>query len=78
MAQSLKHSTSAQVMISQFVSLSLASGSVLTAQSLEPAWESESPPLSAPSLLALYPSLKNKHLRKLKKENIMGAPKWLS
>ena len=34
-AQSVKHPTSAQVMISQFVSSSPASGSVLTAQSLE-------------------------------------------
>ena len=35
-AQSVKHLTSAQVMISWFVSSSPASGSVLTAQSLEP------------------------------------------
>ena len=35
-AQSVKHQTSAQVMISQFVSSSPTSGSVLTAQSLEP------------------------------------------
>ena len=39
-AQSVKGLTSAQVMISQFVSLSPASGSVLTAQSLEPALDS--------------------------------------
>ena len=37
---------SAQVTISQFVSSSPASGSVLTAQSLEPAWDSVSPSLS--------------------------------
>ena len=37
MAQSVKRPTSAQVMISQFVGLSPASGSVLTARSLEPA-----------------------------------------
>ena len=48
MAQSVKHLTSAQVMISQFVSLSPTSGSVLTAQSLEPALDSVSPSLSAP------------------------------
>ena len=41
-AQSVKCPTSAQVMISWFVSLSLASGSVLTAQSLEPASDSVS------------------------------------
>ena len=35
-AQSVKHRTSAQAMISWFLSLSPASGSVLTAQSLEP------------------------------------------
>ena len=36
-AQSVQHSTSAQVMILQFVNSSPASGSVLTAQTLEPA-----------------------------------------
>ena len=46
MAQSVK--TSARVMISRFVRLSRASGSVLTAQSLESASDSVSPPLSAP------------------------------
>ena len=49
-AQSVKHRTLAQVMISQFVGLSPASGSVLTAQSLEPAFVSVSPSLSAPPL----------------------------
>ena len=43
----------AQVMISQLVSSSPASGSVLTAQSPEPASDSVSPSLSAPSLLML-------------------------
>ena len=47
MAQSVKRPTSAQVMISQPVSSSPALGSVLTAQSLEPALDSVSPPLSA-------------------------------
>ena len=42
-AQSVKCLTSAQVMISQSVSSSLALGSVLTAQSLEPASDSVSP-----------------------------------
>ena len=41
-AQSVKRPTSAQVTISQFVSSSPASGSVLTAQSLEPASDSVS------------------------------------
>ena len=56
-AQLVKRRTSAQVMISQFVSLSPASGSVLTIQSLEPALDSVSPSLSAPSPLALCLSL---------------------
>ena len=47
-AQSVGHLTSAQVMISQLMSLSLASGSVLTAWSLEPASDSVSLSLSAP------------------------------
>ena len=45
-AQSVKRPTSAQVMMSWFMGLSPASGSVLTAQSLEPAWDSVSPSLS--------------------------------
>ena len=47
MAQSVKCPTSAQVMISQFMSLSPTLGSVLTAQSLEPASDTVSPSLSA-------------------------------
>ena len=46
MAQSVGRPASAQVMISQFVGLSPALGSVLTAQSLEPASDSVSPSLS--------------------------------
>ena len=61
-AQSVKSLTSAQVMISQFVSSSPVSGSVLTAQSLEPALDSGSPSLSALSPLVL--SLKNKFKKK--------------
>ena len=49
-AQSVKHLVSAQVMISRFVSLSPALGSVLTAQSLEPVSDSVSPSLTAPLL----------------------------
>ena len=45
-AQSVERLTSAQVMISRPVSLSPASGSVLTAQSLEPVSDSVSPSLS--------------------------------
>ena len=52
-AQSVEHPTSAQVMISWLVSLSPTLGSVLTAQSLEPAFDSVSPSLSAPPVLSL-------------------------
>ena len=48
MAQSVKPPTSAQGMISQLVNLSPVSGSVLTAQSMEPALDSVSPSLSVP------------------------------
>ena len=44
-AQSVKRPTSAQVMISRSVSSGPASGSVLTAQSLEPVSDSVSPSL---------------------------------
>ena len=60
MAQSLKRLTSAQVVISQLVGSSPASGSVRTAQSLEPVSD------SVPCSLSLCPSpahtlsLKNK------------------
>ena len=59
-AQSVEHLTSAQVTISQSVSSSPASGSVLTAQSLEPASDSVSPSRSAPPLLMLCLSLSQK------------------
>ena len=49
--------TSAQVMTSQFMGLSPASGSVLTARSLESASDSVSPPLSTLPLLTLCVSL---------------------
>ena len=55
-----KRPTSARVMISRFVSSNLASGSVLTAQNLEPTSDSVSPSLSAPPPLTLFLSLKNK------------------
>ena len=57
MAQLVESPASAQVMISWFVSSSPMSGSVLTAQSLEPASDSVSPSLSAPPLLVLSLSL---------------------
>ena len=57
-AQLVKHPTSAQVMNSRFVSSSPMLGSVLIAQSLDPASDSLSPSLSASPLLVL--SLKNK------------------
>ena len=60
-AQSVERPTSAQVMISQLVSSSPASDSVLTAQSLEPALDSMFHTLSAPSPLMLCLCLKNKY-----------------
>ena len=54
MAQLVERPTLAQVMISLFPGLSPASGSGLTAQSLEPALDSVSPSLSAPPPLTLY------------------------
>ena len=66
-AQSVERPTSAQVMISRSVSSSPASGSALTAQSLESALDSVSPSLSTPPhshavsvSLSLSLSLKNK------------------
>ena len=60
MAQSVKHPTLVQVMVSQVVSSSPASGSVLTAQSLEPALDSVSPSLSLCPSPTHTLSLKNK------------------
>ena len=53
MALSVEHPTLAQAMISRFVSSSPSLGSVLTAQSLEPASDSGFHPLSPPPLLVL-------------------------
>ena len=70
MAQLVKCLTLAQVMISWFMSLSRASGSVLTAQSLEPASDSVSLSLPLPHScsvsvsLSLSLSLKNKWMLK--------------
>ena len=57
MAQSVKPLTCVQVMISRFVGSSPVLGSMLRAQSLEPASDVVSPSLSAPPLLALSLSL---------------------
>ena len=59
-AQSVERPTLAQVVISQLVSSSPASGSVLTARSLEPASDSVSPSLSAPNPLAFCLCLSQK------------------
>ena len=59
-AQSVKRPTSAQVAISRSVSSSPASGSGLTARSLEPASDSVSPSLSAPPPFMLCLSLSQK------------------
>ena len=52
-----------QVMISQFVGSSPASGSVLTAQGLEAASDSVSPSLSLLRSHSVSPSKINKHLK---------------
>ena len=72
-AQSVKCPTSAQVTISQSVSSSPASGSVLTAWSLEPASDSVSSSLSDPPpvrALSLSVSKINKRLKKNLKKKI--------
>ena len=64
MAQGVKRPTSAQVTISRFVGSSPALGSVLTAQSLEPASDSVSPPPLCPfpaHAVSLSVSKINKH-----------------
>ena len=66
-AQSVKSLTSAQIMISQFVSSSPVSGSVLTAQSLEPALDSMSPSVSLLLLLLRALSLSLRKLINIKK-----------
>ena len=68
MAQSVKHLTSAQVMISPSVSSSPTSGFVLTTQSLETASDSVSPSFSTPPLLTLCLSVSLKNENTLKKK----------
>ena len=64
MSRSVKHPASAQVMISRSMSSGPVSGSVLTAQSLEPVSDSVSPSLSALGLLVVCLSKINKHYPK--------------
>ena len=64
MAQSVKQPTSAQVMISWFVSLSPASGSVLTAQSLKSVSDSVSPSLWPSPVHALSLSVSKINVKK--------------
>ena len=60
-AQLVKHLTLAQVVISKFVGSNPMLGSVLMAQSLEPASDSVSPSLSDPPPFMLCLSKMNKH-----------------
>ena len=73
-AQLVKHLISAQVMISQFVSSSPTSGSVLIAWSMEPALDSVSPSLSVPPPLVFCLSVKNKNknIKKIKRDVVMS------
>ena len=70
MAQSVKHLTSAQVMISQFVYLSPALGSALTAKSLESALDFVSPSLALCPSPTHVLSLSLSKINKLKKIKI--------
>ena len=75
MAQSLKRLTSAQVMISRSMSSSPAWGSVLAAQSLEPASDSVSPSLSAPPPLAICFSVSQKsNIKKTRNQLLWRKP----
>ena len=67
MAQGVKPPTSAQVMISRFGALRTTLGSVLTAQSLEPASDSVCVSLSTPLLLmgTLSLSLSKVNIKKI-------------
>ena len=65
MAQSVKRPTSAQIMISLLMSLSPASDSVRTAQSLEPASSSVSISLCSSPARCLCLSLKYKPLKNM-------------
>ena len=68
MAQLVKHRTLTQVMISPFMNSSPKSGSMLTAQSLEPPSDSVSPSLSLPQLCSLFVSLSQRQINVKKKK----------
>ena len=76
-AQSVKHRTLFQVIISQLVSSRPASGSMLAAQILEPASVSVSPSLFLPHpcSVSFSLSLKNKHLKNLIKSKQINKKK---
>ena len=74
-APSVKHPTSAQVMISRSMSSSPASGSALTSWSLDPASGSVSPSLSVPPLLMLCLSLSLSKINKNMKKNFFKSVK---
>ena len=72
-AQSVEGPTSVQVMVSWSMNLSPLSGSVLTAQTLEPDSDSVSPSVSAPLPLMFCLSQKlNKHLKKFKSTDFLA------
>ena len=73
-AQSVGRPTSAQVKILRSVSWSPTSGSVLTAQSLEPVSDSVSPSLSDPPPFMLCLCLKNETLRGAWVAQLVGRP----
>ena len=72
-AQPVKRPTSAQIMIEESVSSGPASGSVLTARSLEPASDSVSPSLSASLLLRLCLSRINIKKKNLPKSKLLNS-----
>ena len=67
-AQSVERPTSPQVMISRFMGSSPVSGSVLTAQSLQPALDSVSPSLCPSPAHTMCVSLSKINIKKKKKE----------
>ena len=67
MARLIKHLTSAQIIVLQSMSSSHTSGSVLTAQSLEPASDSVSLSVSAPFTLELCLPLSLSKINNIKK-----------
>ena len=76
MAQPVKRLTLAEVMISQLMASSPASGSVLTARSPEPASDSVSPSLSASPLVALCLSFSQKYIKMKKIQKKILYKNW--